>query len=162
MQVVCALAKSHESYLKRKCNCIRLKMLDQSAVKNVNFCAQWKKAVAHRGFSLQRGAVTSAGWSVVLITPKSRVRSPYWLHAFPSVYVFWRPQCNSFRRRRLAFLAKGTEYKSREALLQLYKALVRRQLCAILVSLFAKGYIGLGGSTEKVHQVDTGDEGVRL
>ena len=29
-----------------------------------------------------------------------------------------------------------------------------------MVPLFAKGYIGLGGSAEKIHQVDTRDEGL--
>ena len=61
----------------------------------------------------------------------------------------------------LAFIAKGLEYKSSEVLLQLYRVSVRPHLeyCVhFLVSLLKEGCGGIGGSSEEVHQIDSGDE----
>ena len=61
----------------------------------------------------------------------------------------------------LAYIARGIEYKSRDVLMHLYRALVRPQLeysVQYWSPYLRKDILALEG-VQKVHQVDTGDEG---
>ena len=62
----------------------------------------------------------------------------------------------------LAFMSRGLEYKSRDVLLRLYKALVRPHfgiLCVVLGPIPKEGCAGLGGGPEEVHKNDPRNEG---
>jgi len=71
-------------------------------------------------------------------------------------------RCSSESGRQMAFIARGMEYRSRGVLLQLYRVLVRPHLeyCVRFSSPYLrKDILALEGGAEKVHQVDSRDEG---